>query len=36
MADALVAKLEELEWSVSSPTLVVRAKDPLEEMSRIR
>jgi hypothetical protein len=36
MADALVAKLEELEWFVSSPALIVRPKDPLEEMSRIR
>jgi hypothetical protein len=36
MADALVAKLDELEWTFGSPTLIVRPKDPLEEMSRIR
>jgi hypothetical protein len=36
MADALVAKLEELEWAFGSPTLIIRPKDPLEEMSRFR
>jgi hypothetical protein len=36
MADSLVAKLDELEWHVRGPTLVIQAKDPLEEMSRIR
>jgi hypothetical protein len=36
VADSLVAKLDELEWHVHSPTLVVHAKDPLEEMSRFR
>jgi hypothetical protein len=35
-ADSLVAKLDELEWQIHSPTLIVRAKDPLEEMSRFR
>jgi terminase large subunit-like protein len=36
VADSLVAKLDELEWSFHSPTLIVWAKDPLEEMSRFR
>ncbi len=36
MADALVAKLDELEWHSHSETLIVRAPDPLDEMSRIR
>ena len=36
MADALVAKLDELDWQVRSPTLIIQAKDPLDEMSRIR
>jgi hypothetical protein len=36
VADSLVAKLDELEWQVHSPTLIVRAKDPLEEMSKFR
>ncbi len=36
MADALVAKLDELEWQSHSETLIVRAPDPLDEMSRIR
>jgi hypothetical protein len=34
MADALVAKLEELEWRVSGKTVIIEAKDPLEDMSR--
>ena len=34
--DALVAKLDELEWRVHSPTVIIQAKDPLEEMSRFR
>ena len=29
IADALVAKLEELEWQVHSETVIIRAKDPL-------
>jgi len=33
MANALVAKLDELVWHSHSLTLVVRAKDSLEEMS---
>ena len=36
VADSLVAKLDELEWHITSPTLIVQAKDPLEEMSRFR
>ena len=36
VADSLVAKLDELEWRISSPTLIVHAKDPLIEMSRTR
>ena len=36
LADALVAKLDELEWSIRSAALIVRAKDPLEEMSKFR
>ena len=33
MADALVAKLDQLEWHFRSETMIVPAKDPLEEMS---
>lgn len=33
MADALLAEADMLEWSVHSPTLIVPAQDPLEEMS---
>jgi hypothetical protein len=33
MADALLAEADALEWRHSSPTLIVRPKDPLEEMS---
>ncbi len=36
VADALVAKLEELEWHVSGKTVIVQATDPLEEMSTFR
>ena len=36
MADALLAEADALEWRLSSPTLIVRPKDPLEEMSRFR
>jgi hypothetical protein len=36
MADALVAKLDELEGHFHSQTLIVQARDPLDEMSRIR
>jgi hypothetical protein len=36
MADALMAKLDELEWRVGGKTLIIQAKDPLEEMSRFR
>jgi hypothetical protein len=33
MADALLAEADMLDWSVHSPTLIVPAEDPLEEMS---
>ncbi len=36
LADALVAKLDQLEWSISFTPFIIRAKDPLAEMSRIR
>jgi hypothetical protein len=32
MADALVASLDKLAWSVHSPTLIVQGIDPLESM----
>ena len=34
--DALVAKLDELEWHFHSDMLIVQGRDPLDEMSRIR
>jgi hypothetical protein len=36
MADALVSQLDLLDWSISTGTLVVAARDPLEELSRMR
>ena len=36
MAGALVAKLDELKWSIRFEPVVIPAKDPLEEMSRTR
>ncbi len=36
LADSLVAKLDQLEWSISFTPFIIRAKDPLEEMSRFR
>ncbi|MFH1185740.1 MAG: hypothetical protein V1755_12000 [Chloroflexota bacterium] len=36
MADALLAEADALEWSVHTPTLIVRPNDPLEEMSHFR
>ena len=36
MADALVAKLEELDWRPWTPALIIRREDPLEEMSHFR
>ena len=36
LADALVAKLEELEWHLGSKTVVIEGKDPLEEMSHFK
>jgi hypothetical protein len=36
LADALVAKLDELQWSVRFEPFVIPAKDPLEEMSRTK
>jgi hypothetical protein len=34
MADALVAKLDELKWSIRFEPMFIPAKDPLEEMSK--
>ncbi len=36
LADSLTAMLDKLEWSIHSPALVARARDPLDEMSRTR
>ena len=36
LADSLVAILDQLEWVSHSPTLIVSARDPLDEMSRIK
>ncbi len=36
LADALVAKLDELSWSCTGPGLIVRLVDPLEDISHIR
>jgi hypothetical protein len=36
MADALMAKLDQLEWRVGGKTIIIQGKDPLEEMSRFR
>ncbi|HTP02312.1 MAG TPA: hypothetical protein VMJ64_13140, partial [Anaerolineales bacterium] len=36
MADALVAKLDELQWSIHLPAFIIRARDPLDEMSHTR
>jgi hypothetical protein len=36
IADALITEVDALEWHAHSPTLVVRPRDPLEEMSRFR
>ena len=36
LADALVTEVDALEWAIHSDTLIVRAVDPLEEMSRFR
>lgn len=36
IADALVAALDELVWSVSSPTRIVSAPDPLKDMSSFK
>ena len=33
MADALLAEADALEWTLSSKTLIIQPKDPLEEMS---
>lgn len=35
-ADALITEVDALEWRVSSPTLIVHRKDPLDEMSHFR
>ena len=36
MADSLVVELDRLEWTHSSRTLVVHARDPLDDMSHFR
>jgi terminase large subunit-like protein len=36
LADALVAKLDQLEWSIRFEPYRIQGKDPLEEMSRTR
>jgi hypothetical protein len=36
MADALMAKLDQLEWSVGGKTIIIQGKDPLKEMSTFR
>ncbi|HEX8992911.1 MAG TPA: hypothetical protein VF784_14620 [Anaerolineales bacterium] len=36
MADALVAKLDELKWSIRFEPVVIPAKDPLKDMSKTR
>jgi hypothetical protein len=36
LADALLAETDALPWISHSPTLIIRPKDPLDEMSRIR
>ena len=36
MADALITEVDQLEWRRSSPTVIVQARDPLEEMSHFR
>jgi hypothetical protein len=36
MADALMAKLDQLEWRVTGKTFMIQGKDPLEEMSTFR
>jgi len=36
MADALLAEVDALEWSVHTPTLIIQPVDPLEEMSHFR
>jgi hypothetical protein len=36
LADALVVELDKLEWTYGSKTLIVPARDPLDEMSKIR
>jgi hypothetical protein len=36
LADALVVELDKLEWTYGSKSLIVPARDPLDEMSKIR
>jgi hypothetical protein len=36
LADCLTAVLDELEWSIASPTLIAQARDPLDDMSKIK
>jgi hypothetical protein len=35
VTDAMTAILDKLQWMVTSPTLIVRTKDVLEEMSQV-
>jgi hypothetical protein len=36
VTDSLTAILDRLTWSVSSPTLIIRPRDPLDDMSHLR
>ncbi len=36
LADALIARLDELPWSVPSAPSIIPARDPLDELSRYR
>jgi hypothetical protein len=36
LADSLVAKLDELKWSIGFAPVLIQLDDPLEEMSRTR
>jgi hypothetical protein len=36
LADSLVSILDQLEWQLSSPTRIVHARDPLDDMSHFK
>ena len=36
MADALLAELDALDWSLPGKTVIIEPRDPLEEMSHFR